>query len=67
MIIEHILKNEKLVPKDFEDLCLKMSKMDKKDKKKITVRTLQRDLKALIDKKVIKPEGATHKMVYVLF
>ena len=67
MIIEHILKNGNLVPKDFEDLCLKMSKMDKKDKRKITVRTLQRDLKALVDKKIIKPEGATHKMVYVLF
>ena len=34
MIIEHILKNGKLVPKNFEDLCLKMSKMDKKDKKR---------------------------------
>ena len=65
MVIEHILKNGKLVPKDFEDLCSTINKMDKR-KRKITVRTLQRDLKALIDKKIIEVEGKTNQKLYRL-
>ena len=49
VIIEHILENESLVPKDFDRLCVKMGRVDKsmKDKasSRITRRTLQRDLK----------------------
>ena len=68
VILEHILENEKLFPKDFEQLILKMSKADKqkKDAVKITTRTLQRDLKDMLDKKIIQAQGATHKMFYVL-
>ena len=70
MIIEHILENEKLVPKDFEKLCIKMGRADKKIKdkivSKITKRTLQRDLKDMIDKKILKAEGATNQKSYYL-
>ena len=69
-IIEHILENGKLVPKDFEELKKKMQKagktVDQKTTDTITKRTLQRDLKDLVDKKIIKPEGATHQVYYVL-
>ena len=70
VIIEHILENRKLVPKDFEELKKRMQKagktVDQKTAYTVTKRTLQRDLKALIDKKIIKPEGATHQVHYVL-
>ena len=70
VIIEHILENGKLVPKDFEELKKRMQKagktIDQKTAYTVTKRTLQRDLKALIDKKIIKPEGATHQVYYVL-
>ena len=70
MIIEHILENEKLVPKDFEKLCVKMGQADKKTKSKvipkITKRTLQRDLKNMIDKKILKAEGETNQKFYHL-
>ena len=66
MIIEHILENERLLPKDFEKLCIKMGRVNKKIKRKITKRTLQRDLKDMVDKKVIMAKGATHQMFYIL-
>lgn len=66
IIIEYIIENEKLFPKDFEKLCAKMSQMDKKVKSKITKRTLQRDLRDLIDKKIIKAKGATNQQYYCL-
>ena len=71
MIIEHILENEKLFPKDFDNLCTKMELVKKKTSKgrlasKITKRTLQRDLKDMIDKKVIIARDATHKVFYIL-
>ena len=61
MMIEHILENGKMFPKDFERLYIKH-----KINSKITKRTLQRDLKDMIDKKIIKAKGATHKICYVL-
>ena len=70
VIIEHILENEKLIPKDFEKLCIKIGKADKKTKNKvvpkITTRTVQRDLKDMIDKKLLKTEGATNQKSYYL-
>ena len=66
VIIEHILENESLVPKDFDRLCVKMGRVDKsmKDKasSRITRRTLQRDLKDLMDKKIVVSKGATNQM-----
>ena len=68
VILEHILEHEKLFPKDFEKLILKMSKVDKnrKDSVKITARTLQRDLKDMTDKKILNTEGATNQKFYCL-
>ena len=70
MIIDHILKNERLAPKDFEKLCIKMGLANKKSKAKvvpkITKRTLQRDLKDMIDKKILKVERATNQKSYYL-
>ena len=70
IILEHILENEKLLPKDFEKLCVKIGKADKKAKSKaapkITRRTLQRDLKDMIDKKILKAKGATNQKSYYL-
>ncbi len=68
IILDYILENEKLLPKNFKSICLKISKVNKnkQDSVKITIRTLQRDLKDMIDKKIIKAQGATHKMFYVL-
>ena len=70
LILDHILEHEKLVPKEFEKLYIKMSRVDKKTKGKtifrITKRTLQRDLKDMIDKKILKAEGATNLKSYYL-
>ena len=70
LIIEHILEKGKLIPKDFEDLCSKMSRPSKLGKKKtaakVTKRTLQRDLKDMIDKKIIEAEGKTNRKFYRL-
>ena len=57
VIIEHILENGNLLPKEFDRLCKKM---------KTTKRTLQRDLKSMIDKNIIESKGATHQMFYIL-
>ena len=68
VIIQYILENEKLTPKDFDKLIIQMTKNSnqKKDTRKITKRTLQRDLKDMIDKKVIESKGKTNKKVYCL-
>ena len=70
VIIEHILENGKLVPKDFDILYEKMGQEDSGSKNKktsqITKRTIQRDLKDMIGKKIVEAKGATHKMFYVL-
>ena len=71
VIIEHILENEKLLPKDFDNLCAKMELIKKTSKgklaSKITKRTLQRDLKDMIDKKILKSEGQTNNKSYRFF
>ena len=71
VIIEHILENEKLLPKDFDNLCTKMELIKKTSKgklaSKITKRTLQRDLKDMIDKKILKSEGQTNNKSYRFF
>ncbi len=63
VIIEHILENGNLLPKDFETLIIQIEKIDKS---KTTRRTLQRDLKDMIDKKIIKTKGSTHQIFYCL-
>ena len=65
LIIEHILEKGKLTPKDFEELKKKMQTAGKTIST-ITKRTLQRDLKDMIDKKALKIKGATHQVYYVL-
>ncbi len=70
IIIEHIMGNGKLIPKDFEVLCSKMSRSGKAGTKqtipKVTKRTMQRDLKDMLDKKIIEVEGKTNQKVYRL-
>lgn len=69
VIIEHILENEKLLPKDFDKLCVEMGRANGKTNgagSEITRRTLQRDLKDMVDKKVLKAQGATHQQFYIL-
>ena len=71
IIIEHILKSGKLVPKDFDFLRKKMGQEEKVSEKQkasqITKRTIQRDLKDMIDKKVLKAEGETNQKTYYLW
>ena len=45
-----------------------MSKVDKREANsvKVTIRTLQRDLKDMMSKKIIKAQGATNKQFYCL-
>ena len=70
MIIEYIFGNGKLLPKDFEKLLIQIGRVDKslreKTTDKITKRTLQRDLKDMIDKEIIEAEGKTNRKVYRL-
>ena len=70
LVIEYILENKKLLPKDFEELCSKMSQSKEEgiNKKtfKVTKRTLQRDLKDMIDKKIIEVKGKTNQKIYQL-
>lgn len=65
IIVEHILDNKKLLPKDFEALLEKMG-TSKKGTHQITKRTLQRDLKNMIDKKVLETKGKTNDKSYHL-
>jgi predicted HTH transcriptional regulator len=53
--INFLFENQKMTIQDFEVLCPRVNR-----------RSLQRDLKGMIDKKLIKAEGATNKLVYHL-
>ena len=68
VILDYILENGKLFPKDFDQLILKMGEADKrqKDSVKITTRTLQRDLKDMMNKNIVKAQGATNRQFYCL-
>ncbi len=70
VILEYIFENERLIPQDFEKLCLKIGRADKKTKDKtvpkINKRTLQRDLKDMLDKKILQTKGATNQKSYYL-
>ena len=57
VIIEHILEKEKLFPTDFDLLCKKTGSVK---------RTLQRDLKNMIEKNIIESEGETNQKAYCL-
>jgi len=50
-----LLENGKLTIQDFEGICPNVNR-----------RSLQRDLKAMLDKKLIASEGATHHQEYKL-
>ncbi|WP_300670170.1 hypothetical protein [Desulfoluna sp.] len=50
-----LMENKKLTIQDFEGLCLDVNR-----------RSLQRDLKGMLDKELVKSEGATNQLVYVL-
>ena len=69
-IVEHILEHGKFLPKDFEILLSKMELSGKggrgKTAVKITKRTLQRDLREMLEKKALKAEGKTNKKTYYL-
>jgi predicted HTH transcriptional regulator len=49
----HILEHGSLTIQDFERLCPEVNR-----------RSLQRDLKAMVDKRLLISEGATNKLVY---
>ena len=51
--LDHILKNGSLTIKDFERICPEVNR-----------RSLQRDLKAMVDKGLLAPDGATNKLDY---
>jgi predicted HTH transcriptional regulator len=51
----YLLQNGKLTIQDFEDICPDVNR-----------RSLQRDLKGLLDKELITSEGATHHQEYKL-
>jgi predicted HTH transcriptional regulator len=53
--IQYILQHGNLAIKDFAQLCADTPR-----------RSLQRDLKALVDKGILVTEGATNQLVYVL-
>jgi len=51
----YILEHGRLIIKDFEGLCPKVNR-----------RSLQRDLKAMVDRGLIITEGETHHLLYRL-
>jgi Fic family protein len=53
--IEHILEHGTLTIQDFERLCPKVNR-----------RTLQRDLRKLVERKLLLTEGETHNLLYRL-
>ena len=55
LAVEHITKQGSLSIQEFEKYC-----------PGVTRRTLQRELKALIEKKIIKSSGETNNLVYQL-
>lgn len=54
--VDYLLQHGKMTIQDFEKLCPETSR-----------RSLQRDLKVLIDKKLLSGEGSTHHQEYRLF
>ena len=55
MALEHVLEHGNLTIQDYEKLCPEMNR-----------RTLQRDLKTMIDKGLLSTEGDTNKLIYKL-
>ena len=53
--IEFLLQYDRLTIQDYEALCSEVNR-----------RSLQRDLKIMIDKELIVTEGATNQLVYLL-
>jgi len=53
--IGYLLQNGKLTIQDFEDICPDVNR-----------RSLQRDLKGMLDKELVSTEGATNQLVYIL-
>ncbi len=51
----YLIQHGKLTIQDFEALCPEISR-----------RSLQRDLKAMLDKGLLRTEGATHRQIYCL-
>jgi predicted HTH transcriptional regulator len=51
----YLLQNGKLSIQDFEDICPDVNR-----------RSLQRDLKGLLNKELVDTEGATNQLVYIL-
>jgi Fic family protein len=51
----YLLQNDKLTIQDFENICPDVNR-----------RSLQRDLKGMLDKELVTTEGATNQLVYVL-
>ena len=51
----YLLQNSKLTIQDFEDICPDVNR-----------RSLQRDLKGMLDKELVTTEGATNQLVYIL-
>ena len=51
----YLLQNGKLTIQDFESICPDVNR-----------RSLQRDLKGMLDKKLVTTEGATNQLVYIL-
>ncbi len=51
--IDHILEHGVLTIQDFEGLCPEVNR-----------RSLQRDLKAMLDKGLLLSEGATNQLIY---
>ena len=49
----HLMQNEKLTIQDFEALCPDVNR-----------RSLLRDLKLMVDKELLRSEGATSRLVY---
>ena len=70
IILEYILENKKLYPQGFDTILSQIVQLDKNLKKKradkVTKRTLQRDIKDMIDKKIIEPKGKTNQKFYRL-
>ncbi len=53
--IGFLLQNGKLTIQDFENICSDVNR-----------RSLQRDLKGMLDKELVTTEGATNQLVYIL-
>lgn len=66
LILDYILEKNELRSKDFDHLCIKIGNIKKTSKDRITRRTLQRNLKDMIDKKILASKGTTNNKSYRL-